>query len=66
MPYFVLSLLSVVGFAWLGRRMAIGRNRNSFLWGLAGALFPPLLLILKFLGHLPGDEKSNPDTLHAN
>jgi len=64
MPYLAISLISIFGFAWLGRHMAVARNRNGFIWGLAGALFPPLLLILKFLGSLPNDEaadQANPE-----
>ncbi len=53
MLYFAISLFSMAGFAWLGRRMALSRNRNTFIWGFAGAFFPPLLLILKFLSVLP-------------
>ncbi len=53
--YPMISLISMIVFAWLGRRMAIARRRNSLGWGLAGALFPPLLLILKFLSERPVD-----------
>mgnify|MGYP003640491564 CR=1 FL=1 len=47
--YPMISLISMIAFAWLGRRMAIARQRNGLGWGIAGALFPPILLILKFL-----------------
>jgi len=47
--YPLLTLISVVVFVWLGRRMAIGRNRNKLGWGIAGGLLPPSLLILLML-----------------
>ncbi len=54
--YPMISIISMIVFAWLGRRMAITRNRHSLVWGVAGALFPPLLLILKFLSVQPAEE----------
>jgi hypothetical protein len=59
MFYFAIALLITAGFAWLGRHMALKRNRNGLLWGLAGALFPPLLLILKFLGNQADRPRAN-------
>ena len=47
--YPLLSLISVVVFVWLGRRMAISRNRNKFGWAIAGGLMPPALLVLLML-----------------
>lgn len=44
--YPLLTLISIVVFAGLARRMAIARNRNVPGWALAGALLPPALLIL--------------------
>ncbi|HCX14730.1 MAG TPA: hypothetical protein DGZ24_05380 [Rhodospirillaceae bacterium] len=56
--YPLILLISTIAFLWLGRHMAKQRNRNSFIWGLAGAFFPPSLLILKFLNTLPGKTKT--------
>lgn len=42
---FIPGLASIVFFASLGRAMALRRNRNAFGWGLAGAVFPPFVLI---------------------
>jgi hypothetical protein len=47
--YPLLTLVSVVLFVWLGRRMAIHRNRNGIGWGIAGGLLPPALLVLLML-----------------
>lgn len=51
--YPLLTLISIVVFVWLGRRMAKARNRNVVGWCLAGAVFPPLLLILLALKPAP-------------
>jgi hypothetical protein len=48
-----LTLASIVIFGWLGRFLALKRNRHPLGWGLAGALFPPLLIILFVLKPLP-------------
>lgn len=56
-PYYpLLTLLSIVIFVWLGRRMAGARHRNRMAWGLAGAVLPPLLLILLMLRPLTPEE----------
>jgi hypothetical protein len=66
MPYLAISLLSMFGFAWLGRYMAIARNRHGFVWGFSSAVFPPLLLILKFLRTLPNDEHTDQNNPQEN
>jgi len=44
--WLILSLLLALACALLGRALARRRGRNVFAWGLAGAVFPPLLLML--------------------
>ena len=51
--YALLSLVSIVVFAWAGRRLAASRNRNRTGWTIAGALFPPVLLVLWRLAPRP-------------
>jgi hypothetical protein len=53
--YPLITVLSMVVFGWLGWRLGIGRNRNPQVWMAAGALLPPLLLVLVYLGPLTGD-----------
>jgi hypothetical protein len=57
MPAFypLLTLISIVVFAWLARRLALARNRNVWGWAVAGALLPPTLLILYALKPVEGD-----------
>ena len=52
----LLFLVSTLFFIWLGRRLAMHRNRNVWLWGFAGALFPPLLLMVYAMKPLADDE----------
>jgi len=47
--YPLLTLISIVVFAGLGWFLAGKSNRNSALWLVLGAFFPPLLLILFFM-----------------
>jgi len=47
--YPILTIVSMVGGAWLGHWLAGKRRRNRLGWGLAGAFFPPLLVVLYFL-----------------
>jgi hypothetical protein len=54
--YPLLTLISIVLFVWLGRRMALDRNRNGLAWGIGGALLPPVLLVLLMLRPLPPAE----------
>jgi hypothetical protein len=51
MPTFypLLTLVSIVLFGWLGRHLALKRNRNGLAWGIAGAIAPPALLLLFIL-----------------
>jgi len=67
MPVFypLLTLFSLVLFAWLGRKLAMARNRNRMAWGLAGALLPPLLLILLMLRPLTVEEADEDDVEEA-
>ena len=53
--YPLLTLVSMVLFAWLGRRMAKSRNRNGLAWGIGGALVPPVLLALLLLRPLAAE-----------
>lgn len=57
--YPILSLISVVLFVWLGRRMATARNRNKLGWSVAGGLLPPALLVLWRLKPLAVAEEDN-------
>jgi len=62
MPAFypLLTLISIVVFVWLARRMALARHRNVLGWGVAAALLPPLLIILYALKPVaPEDEVSD-------
>jgi hypothetical protein len=62
--YPLLTLISIVVFVWLGRRLALARNRNAWGWALAGAVLPPLLLILLVLKPLaPEDNADAEDAL---
>jgi hypothetical protein len=53
--YPLLTLISIAGFAWLARRMALVRNRNVWGWTVAGAVLPPLLAILYLMKPLAAD-----------
>jgi hypothetical protein len=48
-------LISIIVFVWLGRRLAVARNRNVIGWSVAGAVLPPLLVILYALKPLAAD-----------
>jgi hypothetical protein len=65
-PYhYLLTLVSMVLFAWLGYRLADKRNRNALVWGMAGALLPPLLLVLLFLKPLDGEPEIDAGELNV-
>jgi hypothetical protein len=53
--YPLLTVFSMVLFGWLGWRMAAAKERNPQAWLALGALFPPLLLVLKVLPALNDD-----------
>lgn len=48
--YPFLTLISMIAFALLAWRLARARGRTVLGWSLAGAVFPPLLLVLYALG----------------
>ncbi|MEQ9449840.1 MAG: hypothetical protein RLN70_13205 [Rhodospirillaceae bacterium] len=54
--YPLLSLLSRVVFAWFGYVVAAKRHRNKVGCAIAGAVFPPLLLIVAFMSPLKRDD----------
>lgn len=54
--YPLLTLISIVVFVWLARRLALGRNRSVIGWGLVGAILPPALIILYVLKPLAPEE----------
>lgn len=60
--YPLLTLVSIGLFAWLGRRLALARNRNGLLWAIGAALLPPVLVILLLLPaaapHIDEDQES--------
>jgi hypothetical protein len=51
MPAFypLLTLISIIVFVWLARRLAMARNRNVIGWSVAGAVLPPVLIVLYVL-----------------
>jgi amino acid transporter len=57
--YPLLTVASMAGFGWLGWRLAGARNRNPLGWLAAGAVFPPLLLILAFLAPVPAEDDTD-------
>lgn len=67
MPAFypLLTLISIVVFVWLARRMAVARNRNVLGWGVAGAILPPLLVILYTLKPIAAEEAAEDQEVEA-
>jgi len=59
--YPLLTLISIVVFVWLARRLALGRNRNVIGWGLVGAILPPALIILYVLKPLAPEDDGDED-----
>lgn len=59
--YPLLTLISIVVFVWLARRLALGRNRNVIGWGLVGAILPPGLIILYVLKPLAPEDDGDED-----
>jgi hypothetical protein len=64
MPAFypLLTLISITVFVWLARRLALARNRNVWGWAVAGAILPPLLLILYVMKPLEPDAEDEDGT----
>ena len=56
--YPMLTLISIIAFAWLGHRLAKARNRNGVAWGFAAAMLPPALAILLLLRPLADDDEA--------
>ncbi|MGE3474483.1 MAG: hypothetical protein AB7H70_01615 [Rhodospirillaceae bacterium] len=67
MPAFypLLTLISIVVFAGLARHMARARNRNVLGWVVAGALLPPLLIILYALKPAAPEEETGDEAAEA-
>ena len=64
--YPLLTLFSIVFFAWLGRHLARARHRNGMVWGLAAAIMPPAVLILLLLRPLtPAEAEEAGDEAEA-
>ena len=59
--YPLLTLISIVVFVWLARRLALCRNRNVIGWGLVGAILPPALIILYVLKPLAPEDDGDED-----
>lgn len=55
---FVSPVLISAGFGVLGVIMARRRRRNGLFWGLLGALFPIVLLILLILPRIKSTENT--------
>ena len=53
--YPLLTMISIAVSVWLARRFALARNRTVLGWALAGAFFPPLLVILYLLKPVPAE-----------
>lgn len=47
--WLVVSLIITIAFIFLGRVVAQKKNRSALRWGVAVAIFPPVVLILLFL-----------------
>jgi hypothetical protein len=50
--WLVISLAVTIAFILLGRVMAKRKNRSTIGWGIAAAIFPPIVLVLLFLPSL--------------
>lgn len=59
-PMILISLVSGLGFAYLGNWMARRRDAHRMLWTMLGFLFPPFLLILKLIHWKPEPRDSGP------
>lgn len=59
--YPLLTLISIVVFAFVGWVLARKRYRNAILWPVLGALLPPLLIILFFMKPAVEAEPSDED-----
>jgi hypothetical protein len=57
--YPLLTLISIIVFVWLARRLAMARNRNVIGWSVAGALLPPVLIVLYALKPLAADAEDD-------
>lgn len=58
-PMILISLISGLGFAYLGNWMARRRDAHRMLWTMLGFLFPPFLLILKLMHWRPEPRESD-------
>jgi hypothetical protein len=47
--WLVVSLIITIACILLGRIVAQNKNRSALRWGVAVAIFPPVVLILLFL-----------------
>lgn len=54
--YPLLTVISIAVFVWLARKLAMSRHRNVLGWAVAGAILPPLLIILYVLKPIAPDE----------
>jgi uncharacterized membrane protein SirB2 len=55
--WLVVSLVITIAFILLGRIVAEKKNRSAIRWGVAVAIFPPVVLILLFLPTLSASPK---------
>lgn len=55
--WLVVSLVITIAFIFLGRIVAQKKNRSAVRWGVAVAVFPPIVLILLFLPTLSATPK---------
>lgn len=59
--YPLLTVISIAVSVWLARRFALARNRTVLGWALAGAFFPPLLVILYLLKPVEAEASTTGD-----
>ena len=57
--WLLIAVALTLRFVLLGRALAGRKGRSRFRWGLAAALFPPVLLVLLALPQIDAGPTSN-------